>query len=662
MIRFPIFEHLDVDNYGMFPGTDSHPGLHVRFEPGLTLVLGANGLGKTTLVTLIYRMCVGPYEIPRIASGVPLGTRSIDATRLQPLERRILAARVVDEAKDASATLRFSLGDHRLEVSRSLAALAVTTIRHNDKPIEPTEEAFQELITRLTGLPAFGDWILILRYLIFYFEDRSALVWDPTAQRQILRVLLLPTSTAAAWATKEREVLELDSRVRNLRNTLNREEGVHHVAQLRAKESASVVKTLGEVEARLALEVPRLEALTDALPDAEAARQRARLRALTTEQDRDAAQRALERLQLQRIAAAFPGHDETAKYLLSRFLSTDVCQTCGNTVPEFAATLEERIRGSECVVCGSSLSSTAEEPRRLARQHNQAENDLARRETALSAAVQLRDQAEAVYEAAITEYEEVATLVADLRARAAALVRRLPPDERALHSQSAEVSSLRARLEILSRELDERRTEFEASVRQDMATIARRRKPIIERFQSFAEGFLFETSHLRWAPHSARVGQTGPMVDFPAFEVEMTGSDFPTPVRRSGPEQVSESQREFVDLAFRMTLLAVAGEKEAGSIVIDAPESSLDSVFSKRAAQVLSRFADPSLGNRLVVTSNLVDGELIPELVREAEIASADSGRVVDLLEIATPTSAIRELAGQYRGVRDRIFTRAAAQ
>ena len=662
MIRFPIFEHLAVDNYGMFPGTDSHPGLHVTFEPGLTLVLGANGLGKTTLVTLIYRMCVGPYEIPRIAAGVPLGTRSIDATRLQPPDRRILAARVVDDAKDASATLRFSLGDHRLEVIRSLATLAVTAIRHNDRTIEPTEEAFQELITRLTGLPAFGDWILILRYLIFYFEDRSALVWDPTAQRQILRVLLLPTSTAAAWAAKEREVLELDSRVRNLRNTLNREEGVHHVAQLKAKESASVVKTLGEAEARLALEVPRLEAITEALPAAEAARQRARLRALTTEQDRDAAQRALERLQLRRIAAAFPGQDETAKYLLSRFLSTDVCQTCGNTVPEFAATLEERIRESECVVCGSSLSSSTEEPRGLARQHDQAEKDLVKRETALSAAVELRDQTEASYEAAITEYEEVATLVADLRAHAAALVRRLPPDERALHAQSAEVLSLRARLDVLSRELDERRTEFEASVRRDMATIASRRKPIIERFQSFAEGFLFESSHLRWAPHSARVGQTGPMVDFPAFEVEMTGSDFPTPVRRSGPEQVSESQREFVDLAFRMTLLAVAGEREAGSIVIDAPESSLDSVFSKRAAQVLSRFADPTLGNRLVVTSNLVDGELIPELVREADIRSPRSGRVVDLLEIATPTSAIRALASQYRGVRDRIFTRSAAQ
>ena len=281
MIRFPIFERLDVEGYGMFPGTPAHPGLHANFEPGLTLVLGANGLGKTTLVTLIYRMCTGPFEIPRLVPGEPLGFRDTDATRLQPGDRRVLAARVVDEGKNASATLQFRLGNHRLEVSRSLANLGVTALRHNDDELPPRDEVFQELITELTGLPVFGDWILVLRYLVFYFEDRSALVWDPSAQRQMLRLLLLPTSTAAAWAAKEREVLGLDSRVRNLRNTLNREEVVYGVAQVKLKRGASVANELGEADADLQAAVSRLATLTETLPGAEAARQRARLRALT---------------------------------------------------------------------------------------------------------------------------------------------------------------------------------------------------------------------------------------------------------------------------------------------------------------------------------------------------------------------------------------------
>ncbi|MGH2971550.1 MAG: AAA family ATPase [Gaiellaceae bacterium] len=662
MIRFPIFEQLDVDGYGMFPGTTSTPGLHVHFDPGLTLVLGANGLGKTTLVTLLYRMCTGPYEIPRLAAGAPLGTRSLDVTRLQPAERRVLASRVVDDGANATARLQFSLGDDRVEVLRSLKTLAVTALSHNGVAIQPTDDRFQELITHLTGLPAFGDWILILRYLVFYFEDRSALVWDPTAQRQVLRVLLLPTSTAAAWAAKEREVLELDSRVRNLRNTLNREEGVHQVAQVKVRARANIVDELGKTEEQLALDAALLESITDQLPDLEANRQRARLRALTTEQERDSAQRALERLQLRRIAAAFPNHDETAKYLMSRLLSTDVCQTCGTQVPEFAASLEDRIKRSQCVVCGSPLVTSTKQGARLERELRRIATDLDALDVALKVAADLRDQAEAAYDASLSEYQQLASKVAEQRSLAAALVRRLPPDEQTLHAQSTEISSLRGRLELLALELDQRRTEFDASVRGDMATIARQRGRVIERFQSFAEGFLFESCRLRWAPHSARVGQTGPTVEFPAFEFEMSGSDFPTPVRRSGPEQVSESQREFVDLAFRMTLIAIAGEHGVGSMVIDAPESSLDAVFSERAARVLVRFADPKLANRLVVTSNLVDGQLIPELLHDADITSPESSRVVDLLELATPTSAIRLLAGEYRDVRNRIFAASAKQ
>lgn len=611
VIRFPVFEHLSVDGYGLFPGTEATPGLHVGFEPGLTLVLGANGLGKTTLVTLLYRMCTGPYEIQRLAPGAPLGFRSLDVTRLQGQERRVLAARVVDDAAEASATLSFSLGRDRIEVSRSLRTLAVTGLRHNGTEVQATDDKFQELIARLTQLPAFGDWILVLRYIVFYFEDRSALVWDPTAQRQVLRILLLPTSTAAAWAAKERQVLELDSRVRNLRNTLNREEGVHQVAQIKASESASVLDELKRTETELAGDASRLDALTEQLPAAEADRQRARLRALTAEQERDAAQRSLERLQLRRIAAAFPTHDETAKYILSRLLSTDVCQTCGTEVPEFAAALERRLDQSECIVCGSPLAQRGDE-NVLERELQKIAASLEKLELALAVATELREQTETTYASTLSEYQQLSSKVAEQRALASALVRRLPPDERTLHAQSAEISSLRGRLDLLSADLDRGRSEFEASVRNDMRTISRKRESIIERFQSFAEGFLFESCRLRWAPHSARVGQTGPTVEFPAFEFEMSGSDFPTPVRRSGPEQVSESQREFVDLAFRMTLIAVAGENAAGSIVIDAPESSLDAVFSERAAQVLARFADPDLNNRLVLTSNLVDGQLIP--------------------------------------------------
>jgi len=147
-------------------------------------------------------------------------------------------------------------------------------------------------------------------------------------------------------------------------------------------------------------------------------------------------------------------------------------------------------------------------------------------------------------------------------------------------------------------------------------------------------------------------------VDFPAFDLDLSGVDFPSPVRRKGPDQVSESQREFIDLAFRMALMAVAGDSYGGSLLMDAPESSLDGVFVERAAEVLARFGSPSSPNRLMVTSNLVQGELIPAILKKACPSNEASDRVLNLLDLAIPTAAVREKRPEYQHLLEDILKR----
>ena len=90
-------------------------------------------------------------------------------------------------------------------------------------------------------------------------------------------------------------------------------------------------------------------------------------------------------------------------------------------------------------------------------------------------------------------------------------------------------------------------------------------------------------------------------------------------MRRTGPNDVSESQREFIDVSFRMALASVAATRHVTTLVMDAPESSLDAVFVDRAARVLGTFSRPKEGNCLVVTSNIIKGGLIAALLKEGE-------------------------------------------
>jgi hypothetical protein len=238
------------------------------------------------------------------------------------------------------------------------------------------------------------------------------------------------------------------------------------------------------------------------------------------------------------------------------------------------------------------------------------------------------------------------------------LVKRLPPEEAALHRQRADLASMRSRVAELRRELDSKRQVFRTFLDEKNQALAMQSDAVKKAFEEYAEGFLLEICHLMWSVHKARLGETGELFDFPAFELDLSGTDFPTPVRRTGPDQVSESQREFIDLAFRMALIATAGSAGAGTLVIDAPESSLDAVFVTRAADVLARFADPAGGSRLIVTSNLTEGGLIPSLLEKAAPAPERGFRILDLFAVAEPTAAIRQLRNEYARVRAALVGR----
>ena len=103
--------------------------------------------------------------------------------------------------------------------------------------------------------------------------------------------------------------------------------------------------------------------------------------------------------------------------------------------------------------------------------------------------------------------------------------------------------------------------------------------------------------------------------------------------------------------------MQIAAER-GSTLIIDAPESSLDAVFVARAADVLTLFCPPGTENRLVVTSNLIDGDLIPHLLTRSGIKSPRDSRVVDLLRTAAPTAAVRALYPDYADVRRRLFSR----
>ncbi len=660
MVQFPILRQVQVDDFGLFPGSDEHaPGPRIDFHPGLTLIVGANGLGKTTLVTLIYRLLTGPHDIPSLSGQEELGSRRLKALPLPRTERSYFAQRVADKAQSAIARLSVSFGSRTLFIERKLSTLELVRLTLDGQSLPADEGDYQDTLIELAGLGSFGDFVLMLRFIVFYFEDRRALVWDQTAQRQILRMLFLSPDSAKTWTEKERAILEIDSRMRNLRAALTREQRSFTRAERRAQGGEALRDQLEALEQQQRIDVERLDDLGNRTLELDSLRQKARLDFLSAEQDREARLRAFERAKLLALEARFPNRADTAKYILAHLMSENECLACGAAAPEAAAGFLSRLNARHCVVCNSDLHSAQNIVPSASvtdRRVEEAERALKDTNRLLAGAKSALEQAEVDYSAHTHQCARLDSRIADRALHISQIVDQLPQSEREIRQQRDQLSVLRTRVDVLSEELTDMRSAFRSFVEENTMNVVNASECVEQAFAEYAQGFLEEEVSITRSSHRARVGQGGQIIEFPSYALDMTGSDFLDKVRRTGPSDVSESQREFIDLAFRMALIKAASQSGFGSLVIDAPESSLDVVFARRAAEILLRFGSADGNNRLVVTSNLVEGSLIPTLAGAATGDDRDTSRLVDLFDIAKPTRAILHAEHDYADARRRIF------
>ena len=601
-------------------------------------------------------MITGPFDIPQLRAGDELGFRRLEAKGLPRHQRNMFAARVSDGASTATARLVFSLGSTSAIIERQLSNLTLVSATVGDIDCK-TETNYQHAIGRAADVGSFGDFILMLRYLVFYFEDRRQLVWDASAQRQLLRMLFLPPDLAQRWTAMERSILENDSRMRNFQAVVGREE--RHLTTALAKRS-DAPPLRAELQILEALQEPdrnhleELESITDEL---DRRRQDARLAHLRAKQDREARSRALEHAKLLAIDARFPGKLETGRYMLAHLLSENSCLVCGSDAPASAQDYADRLASDHCIVCDTPLTKSHHivETRDVADERViKAERLLGSADRNLLASTHEREIAESEFANHTHHITRLHSEIATRAARLSEIIELLPPNEAVLRKQRLELASVRGRLETMKAELVQKRSNFLTFVEQCTDDLLSSSEDIVEAFTTFAGNFLSEEISLTWTTRSATVGQGGQAIPFPAFELNMSGSDFVQTVRRAGPDDVSESQREFIDLSFRMALMTTAGTAAAG-LVVDTPESSLDAIFAKRAGETLVRFSEGD-GNTVIVTSNLIEGSLLPTLIDSLAATPEKADRLVDLFEVAHPTAAVSSNQNDYDALRHKLF------
>lgn len=657
MIRLPVLQHLLIKGYGLFPGTPEVVGINRPFAAGLTLIAGINGLGKTTILTAILRALTGPYDLTGEGAPHALGVSVPEVpVQLRPKQVAYFAQRVADGAADATICLEATFAERKFLVRRRLADLNLIEciIDEVKLPLASAradrEAAYQAALAEMMQLGTFIDVLLVLHHVLLFHEDRPGALWDPNAQRQLLRALFLDKNDATRIAQLERLVQTADSQARNINARITATEIDLRVARQREAGSQGIIAQLEAEQKLLDAELFEAARLDGFLADLETERHAVRLEHEKAKIEREEAAGAVERLKYSALLGLYPSMDDAARLVIARIMTQAKCLVCDANAEGKRKELEQLVEAGYCPACGAA----PEEQEKIIPQHKfeQAKLDQARKQAQLA-----RTEEEAKdrrlreivkdYGEALSRVTTLRRTIDDRKVRDRRLRASLPQSTTSTQFEQALIA-LRTQKREWDTKLAAHLLELRTLLSDKEELVTSRSAELISSFAELTQTLLAEEARLVQIGEKPRYTQaTGPAADqlsVPAFKPEMAAANRPGLVRREDPHDVSESQRELIDLAFRLSLVRVATQGAPSTFVMETPEASLDGLAMERVGLALAGYAQTS-ENRLIVTSNLSNAGLITALfggpASSANQVAERKGRLLNLLRIAAPNRAL---------------------
>lgn len=623
MINFPVIKSLEVKNYGLYRGANNDGHLQRPMLPGVNLIVGVNGIGKTTLLTMMLRALTGLKDID---SGGKLGR---GARTFDKADKQFFAKRVRDGAANAVVRVEIEFGTQVIVMERLLKNLEINYLKVGNIEVrgessEHYESLYERAVLESSGLATFYDFVLVLRFVCFLLEDRQPLIWDINAQYEVLRALFSETQAdQTAYITAYNKMTSADSELRNHRAALGR-------IQTRLDKAAAARSVEPELSKRLQELIRLSEELNESLETLEQQGAVARKTAYDTRQRLEAAKFDLQikrtelaALQKAFLAGLFATAEKDVAQRVVQTLMHGKCTACGSKEEAAIAVLRESAEKGLCPICqtphelhehtdGPPSESLTHQIRDVEQRIDRVASEIQLLENeSHSSAQDFHTVTRKTSETRLQLYE-VDSERADL-AKQLGVGKDIAPLNQELiqlRAMEAEIAGERRAQELIVKEFLER-VEQQVNLRW---------QSIANRFKTYISGFMAESCSLTYKVDERTLfeGKTDVRVGFPLFSVRLTSGIFEDEDEapaRNGITEVSESQKEFIDLAFRMAIIAEVAGDAPSMFIVETPEASLDSVFVPRAGAMIRSFLHRSnAASYLIASVNLNREAMIPAL------------------------------------------------
>ncbi len=657
-IYLPELVSINIKNYTLYPN-----GLDYTYDfvKGVNLILGGNGMGKTTFVNIIRFGLIGLYKKAKDLTRT-YKERAIVKRLLYPADYfSARADETIQRNGDAVVILRFRIDHAKFEVTRSLENGRLLSFLIDENPIVGqlfSEEVYERLdedeqksallycyeqkIHQYSNL-TFDDLIFFVNEILFFGESHTTVLWNEgidgrtdvqnelfnkyfnepelDAKRQDMqRKARYYDSLSRHRSEDMRVITSLIKKIRATQNSKELPSPTLDIVTLKAK-----VETL---TAELSSIRGRQENLQTDISILQGEINRSSIKASQLDEEK---KRIEKEMNASIWETLHPQYDVFVKNIQMNHL----CPMCSQEAEGLVAQISTS--SDQCFMCGNEIRMTQNEDliakyKAVAAAHKDIYQSISGKQRKIKAIEDAQHQMD-------REFREK-----DLQRRTLMQQLREMEFQRASSSEADKLQSLddeynrlekeKENYQQLSAECDAKAKELTRKIEDEILSNVARFSAI---FASYAEKFLKVPCKLEYTSYD----KNEPNRFYPIIDGK---------VRRQ-EESLSESQRFFIDHSFRMSILTFFYQSPSFYIV-ETPDSSLDLSYEQNAAGVFLQFLKKP--NIVIVTSNLNNSSFVDYLTNDQNVKIS----LVGLLDIAKKT-AIQEsnqrISSIYNEIKSRI-------
>ena len=659
IIYLPELQSINIKNYSLYPdGLD----YSYDFVKGVNLILGGNGMGKTTFVNIIKFGLIGLYKKAKDLTRTYLD-RAIVKRLLYP--SNFFSARSDESIQvegEAMVTLYFAIKETTFVVCRSLETGCLLSVTINGvglggriideeryERLDDNEREQYLLYSYEKGIEensnlTFDDLIFFVNEILFFGENHNTVLWNngidgrTDVQNELFNKYFNEPELNLERQEMQRQAKYFDSLSRHRSEdmrVLNKLVEKINAASVNNTETSSptvdIVAVKNQIESisedLIAIRSKQV-ALENEISILQGEINRSSMQASRLDEDKKRIEREMNASLWETL---HPQYDVFVKNIQMNHL----CPMCSHEAEQLLEKVNEAT--THCFMCGNDIHQSANSElisqyKTITLEHKNIYQCIANKQRKIRA---LEDELTQLDKDFREKDLQKRTLQQQLRELEYKRSSSTEPDKlQALDDE-------RNRLEAEKNENQKRSAECAAKAQDLTNRIEEEILSNVSRFSalfsSYAEHFLGVSCSLEYAKYEGD--------NFKRFYPVIDGKI------RKQEESLSESQRFFVDHSFRMSILSFFYQSPSFYIV-ETPDSSLDLSYEKNAAGVFLQFLKNP--NIIIVTSNLNNSSFVNYLTSDSNICFSMVG-LPDIAKKSAVQGANEEIRSIYNEIKSRI-------